>query len=65
VLITSTLGWKIDPMRSRLRWASARGLREGGGGRSFLFGTRNFTEKFLQPETASAYLYILRLSPFY
>jgi hypothetical protein len=31
-------------MRSRLRWASARGLRAGGGSGSFFEGIRNFTK---------------------
>jgi hypothetical protein len=52
-------------MRSRLRWASARGLRAEGGDESFFFGIPKTKENFPQPERCSVYLYIRRLSPFY
>ena len=52
-------------MRSRLRCASARGLRVGGGGGSGFFGISKFPENFLEPETVSGYLSIRRQSPFY
>src|SRR3984957_14171385 len=53
-------------MRSRLRWASARGLRAGEGVGGFFFGTGEAAaRKFLQTETLSVYTNIRRQSPYY
>lgn len=40
---------------SRLRCASARGLRAAGGDGDFWFGIHQFRKKILQPETVSIY----------